>query len=186
MNTETETKYKLPREKIIELEEKNNIKLSTVQKILCAIEGQVVTILDALYGDVNLFILDQHMGNADKDIAEKLEINEGDEIDSREVIIHKNARPLVYGLTYIPKDRCSNTVIEKLLKEDQTTGRILVEHQIETITKITDLYIEKPTATLQSLFHTSEDFIVREYVLIHKKNIVIWSKEAYPISYFQE
>jgi chorismate-pyruvate lyase len=174
------------RDKIKELEEKNNIELSTIQKILCSIEGPIVTILDVLYGDVNLFILDQHLEKANKSIAEKLEINEGDEIDLREVIIHKNGRPLVYGLSYIPKDRCSNTVIEKLLKEDQTTGRIMIEHEIETITKIDNVYIEKPDATLENLFHTREDMLVREYILIHKKNVVIWSKEAYPLSYFKE
>lgn len=174
------------REKIKEVEEKNNIQLSTIQKILCAIEGPVVSILDVLYGDIHLFVLDQHITKADKTIAEKLEINEGDEIDLREVILHKNARPLVYGLSYIPKDRCSNTIIEKLLKEDQTTGRIMLEHEIETLTKLENISIIKPDATLQSLFHTSEDFIVREYALIHRKNVVIWSKEAYPISYFKE
>jgi len=174
------------REKIIEVEEKNNIELSTVQKILCATQGQVVTILDVLYGDVNLFVLDQHIEKADEDAAKKLEINEGGEMDYREVIISKHGRPLVYGLSYIPKERCSDTVINKLLQEDKTTGRIILEHEIETINKVTNLYIEKPDATVQSLFHTSEDFLTREYVLIHKKNIVIWCKESYPISYFKE
>lgn len=142
--------------------------------------------MDVLYGDVNLFVLDQHIEKANEDVAEKLEINEGDEIDLREVIIHKHGKPLVYGLSYIPKDRCSDTVIGKLLKEDQTTGRIMLEHEIETLTKVSNISTEKPDAKLQSLFHTSEDFIVKEYILIHKKNIVIWSKEAYPISYFTE
>lgn len=174
------------RDKINELEEKNNIKLSTIQKILCAIEGPAVTILDVLYGDVNLFILDQHIEKANEDIAEKLDINVGDEIDLREVVLHKHGRPLVYGLSYIPKDRCSNTVIEKLLKEDQTTGRIILEHEIETRTEVINITLEKPDAIIQNMFHTTEDMLTREYVLIHKKNIVIWSKEVYPISYFKE
>lgn len=174
------------REKINELEEKNNIELTTLQKVFCAIEGPIVTILDVLYGDVNLFILDQHIEQANEDVAEKLEIDTGDEIDLREVIVHKHGRPLVYGLSYIPKDRCSNTVIEKLLKEDQTTGRIMLEHEIETITKIDNISIETPDEKLQNLFHTDEDMLVREYSLIHKKNVVIWSKEALPLSYFKE
>ena len=180
---------KLPnivRDRIQEAEEKNNVEFSTIQKILCAIEGPIATILDVLYGDVGLFVLDQHIEKADEKIAEKLEISEGDEVDKREVIIHKHGKPLVYGLSYIPKDRCSDTVIGKLLKEDQTTGRIMLEHEIETLTKVIDITTEKPDAKLQTLFHTQEDFITKEYVLIHKKNIVIWSVEAYPISYFTE
>ncbi len=186
MNSDKKPIPNVAREKIKELEEKNNIKLSTIQKILCSIEGPVVSILDVLYGNVGLFILDQHIEKADESVAEKLEINEGDEIDLREVILHKNGRPLVYGLSYIPKARCSNTVIEKLLNEDMTTGRIILEHEIETLTILETVEIREPTATLQSLFHTNEDFIVREFSLIHKKNVVIWSKEAYPISYFKE
>lgn len=186
MNTQNKPIPNIVREKIKELEEKNNIKLSTVQKILCSIEGPVVTTLDVLYGDVNLFVLDQHIEKADEDIAEKLDINVDDEIDLREVILHKHGRPLVYGLSYIPKDRCSNTVIEKLLKEDQTTGRIILEHEIETITRIEDIYIEKPDAKIQNLFHTSGDMLSREYILIHKKNVVIWSKESCPLSYFSD
>lgn len=186
MNRKNEAIPNIVREKIKELEEKNDMELSTLQKVFCSIEGPVVTILDVLYGDVNLFILDQHLTKADESVAEKLEINVGDDIDLREVIIHKHGRPLVYGLSYIPKDRCSNTVIEKLLKEDQTTGRIMLDHEIETITKVDKIYLEKPDEKLQNLFHTTEDMLAREYVLIHKKNIVIWSKEAYPISYFKE
>lgn len=174
------------REKILEVEEKNDIKLSTVQKILCATDGPIVTLLDVLYGNVNLFMLDQHIENANADIAEKLKINEGEEIDLREVILIKHSRPLSYGLSYIPKDRCSDVIIEKLLQEDKTTGRIILEHEIETTTRVNKIYTEKPDATLQSLFHTSEDFLVRELVLIHRKNIILWCKESYPLSYFQE
>lgn len=186
MYSEVEPIPNVVREKIKEVEEKNDIHLSTIQKILCAIHGPVVTVLDVLYGDVNLFVLDQHMEKADESAAEKLEINEGDEIDIREVILHKHGRPLVYGLSYIPKDRCSNTVIEKLLKEDKSTGRILLEREIETITKVKDIRIEKPDSTIKNLFHDNGDVLIREYLVIHKKKIVIWSEEIYPLSYFQE
>ena len=186
MSPTSETLRNATREKILALERENDIELSTVQKILCSIDGQVVTILDVLYGDVNLFILDQHMEKADKSLAEKIDLNEGDEIDVREVIIHKHGRPLIYGLSYIPKDRCSNTVIDKLLNERHTTSRIMIEHSIETRTQLENLSITKPTATLQNLFHTNEDFLVREYALIHHKKIVIQCKEAYPLSYFKE
>lgn len=186
MNTEKEAIPNIVREKIKEVEEKNGVELSTMQKVFCSIEGPVVSILDVLYGDVNLFVLDQHIEKANELVAEHLEINVGDEVDLREVILHKHGRPLVYGISFIPKDRCSNTVIEKLLKEDQTTGRIILEHEIETITKINDIVIEEPRAKLQNLFHVTEDLLIRDYTLIHKKKPVIWSKEIYPLSYFRE
>lgn len=174
------------REKIKAIEQEHDIKLSTIQKILCSIEGPVVTVLDVLYDDVDLFVLDQHVENSNELVAEKLEINEGDEVDLREVILHKHGRPLIYGISFIPKDRCSNTVIEKLLKEDKTTGRILLEHEIETTTLINNITIEEPRAKLQSLFHSTEKLIIREYTVIHNKKPVIWSKEIYPLTYFKE
>ena len=53
-------------------------------------------------------------------------------------------------------------------------------------TKIENIYIEKPDEKLQNLFHDNGNLLAREYILIHKKNIVIWSKEACPLSYFNE
>ena len=184
MNSKTDIIPNVGREKIKELEDENDIKLSNLQKVLCSVEGPIARVLDILYGDMNIFVLDQHIEKANEDIAEKVEINTGDEVDIREVILHKHGRPLVYGLSYIPKDRCSNTVIEELLNENITTGRILLEHEIATITKIEKIYLEKPDAKLQDLFHNEGDLLTREFILIHKKNIVIWSKEAYPLSYF--
>lgn len=78
-------------DKIFELEKKHNIKLSTTQKILLSIGGPITTILDALFGKVYLFMLNQEIIKADKDIAEVLEINEGDDVDFREVIVHRMA-----------------------------------------------------------------------------------------------
>ena len=184
MNSKTDTIPNIAREKIKELEDKNDVKLSNLQKVLCSIEGPIARVLDILYGDMNVFVLGQRIEKANEDIAEKVEINAGDEVDIREVILHKHGRPMVYGLSYIPKDRCSNTVIEELLSENITTGRILLQHEIETITKIDKIYLEKPDAKLQGLFHSEGDMLTREYILIHKKNVVIWSKESYPLSYY--
>ena len=68
------------REMIARLEQEHNIKLTTTQKILLSINGPVTPILDVLYGEVRLFMLDQHFENADKNIADLLGIDEGDEI----------------------------------------------------------------------------------------------------------
>ena len=173
------------RERIVELEKQHNVSLSTVQKILLTIEGQIVTILDVLYGNVHIFIIDQRITEADKETAEKLEINEGDKIDVREVIVHKNGRPLVYAKSYIPKDVCSDTIIEELFNEKSTTSRIMMEHEIETRRKIKNITIEKPSALISSLFNSTEDMLTRDYVMIHEKKIIIWTKEAYPLSHFR-
>ena len=173
------------RTKIQEVENKHDIKLSTTEKILLSVSGPIVTILDTLYGEVKLFVLEQKMKKADKEISELLDIDEWAEIDYREVIVHKHGKPLVYAISYIPKERCSDSVIGELLNEEKTTGRILVEHEIETIRRTNNISIEKPDAIVANLFNSTEKMLAREYVMVHKKKVVIWTKEIYPISQFK-
>lgn len=173
------------RDKITEVEVKYDVKLSTTQKILLSINGPVTTVLDVLYGEVGLFMLDQHFENADKETAELLGIEENDEIIYRNSIVFKNSRPLVYVVSYIPTSRCSDDTIDDLLSSGLTTGKIMSTHNIETVRKITKIDIEESTPILTELFKTTEDMLTREYTMTHKKEIVIWTKELYPLSYFK-
>lgn len=173
------------REKITQVEQEHNVKLSTTQKIMLCIRGPITTILDVLYGEVNLFMLDQHLEKADKRIADLLKISEGDEIDYREVIVHKNGRPLVYALSYIPTSRITDKIMKDLKEERLTTGKIIDKNYIETTRVIKKIYIEKPTPTQVELFKTQEDMLTREYIMFHDKKVVIWTKESYPLSYFK-
>ena len=174
------------REKIAELEKQHDITLSTTQKILLSLKGPVTPILDVLYGTVNLFVLDQHLMKADETMVDLLDVEIGDEIDSREVIVHKNGRPLVYARSYIPTARCSDAVLKDLADKRLTTGNIMAKNNIETMRKINEIYIEKPSPILQELFHTSEFMVARRYIMVHGKKPVIWTEEKYPISYFRD
>ena len=173
------------REKISELEKEYGTNLSTTQKILLCEHGPITTLLDVLYGDLHLFILDQHLEKADENVAELLQIEPGDEIDYREVIVHKNGRPLVYALSYIPTSRITDKIMKDLKEERLTTGKIIDKNYIETTRVIKKIYIEKPTPTQVELFKTQEDMLTREYIMFHDKKVVIWTKESYPLSYFK-
>ena len=174
------------RQKIEEVENRYNVKLSTKQKILLSIRGPITNILDVLYGEMNLFMLDQHFENADEHIADLLGIDVGDEIDYREVIVHKGGRPFVYARSYIPKALCKGEVLKDLLEEKLTTGKIIDKHAQETWRTINKIDIEKPTVTHVELFKTNEDMVTREYTMRHNDKIIIWTKESYPISYFKD
>lgn len=173
------------REKIIEVEKEHDIKFSTMERVLLSIAGPIVTTLDTIYGDVKLFVLEQKIIKADEKTSQLLDVDVGAEIDFREVIIHKGGRPMVYAMTYIPKERCSDLVMQELLGEEKTTGRILTDHEIETIRKVNKISLEKPNALVADLFHTTDKMITREYTMIHKKKIVIWTREMYPINHFK-
>ena len=73
-------------------------------------------------------------------------------------------------------------VMDALLSADV---KRLKNYNIESRREINNIYIEKPNETLQKLFNTDEDMLARDYVIIHKNEILMWIKETFPISYFR-
>lgn len=173
------------REKISKLEAEYNTTFSTTQKLLLCERGSITTILDVLYGEVSLFMLDQHIEKSNEKTSKILNINPGDDIDYREVIVHKNGRPLVHVVSCIPISRCSDEVLDDLMEERLTTGKIIEKNDMETYIRINKISIEKPTATMEELFKTNQHMLSREYVMTHNKEVVIWTKESCPLSYFK-
>lgn len=175
------------REEISILEIEKDVELSTIQKILLSIRGPITAVLDVLYGELGLFMLHQHFDEkADATFAEMFDIPEGDEIIYREVIVHKNGRPLVHVKSYIPKSRCTDEILDDLKQQKLTTGKIIDKNNLETIRKINKISINKSTPVLVELFKTSDDMLSREYTITHDGKNIIWTKESYPISYFRE
>lgn len=171
------------RDEINLLEEKYDVKLSTIQKILLSSDGPISTILDTLYGTVHLFMLDQHLEKSPKS-SQIVDIEEGELILYRESIVHKRGRPLVHVTSVIPTVRCDKETMEDIFEEKQTTGKILEMHNIETLRRITKISIETPNLVLQDLFQTDEGMLTREYIMINKGKVMIWTRESFPLSYF--
>lgn len=165
------------------LEKKHNVRLSTTQKILLSIDGPITNILDVLYGTVNLFMLDQHLEKSPKS-SQIIDIDKGEEIIYRESIVHKGGRPLVHVTSVIPKERCSEKALEDLWEEKLTTGKIIDKNNHETLRRITKISIETPNEIVKDLFKTDEDMLTREYIMINKGKVMIWTREEYPLSYF--
>ena len=98
--------------------------------------------------------------------------------------MHKDDKPLIYALSYVPLKRVSNEIREDLIRADIPIGRILKSYQIESRREINNIYIEKPNETLKNLFKTDEDMLARDYVIINNNDILMWIKEVFPISSF--
>lgn len=172
------------REEINRVEKEHGVELSTAQKILLSINGPISTILDVLYGTVHLFMLDQHLEKSPKS-SKIMDIEKGEEILYRESIVHKRGRPLVHVTSVVPTSRCSKETLVDLFEEKQTTGKIMDKHNHETLRRITKISIESPNSVLQDLFKTDEDMLTREYIMINKGEVLIWTRESYPLSYFK-
>ncbi len=173
-------------EKMNDLEKDYGQTFSNTQKILLTTDGSITAILDVLYGKIDLDTLDQHLENADEERAKLVNVDAGEEINFREVIMHKGDQPLIYAISHVPLGRCSQEVCADLLRADIPIGRILKNYKIESRREVRNIFIEKPNDTLKDLFKTDEDFLARDYVIINNGEILMWIKEMFPVSYFSE
>lgn len=172
-------------EKVTQLENEYNEEFSNTQKILLTTDGSITAILDVLFGKITLTTLDQHVEAADESHAQLVNVDAGEEINFREVIMHTNGKPLIYAISHIPLKRCTKDVCTDLLSADIPIGRILKNYHIESRREIKNIFIEKPNDTLKEIFKTDEDMLARDYVIINNDEILMWIKEVFPKSYFR-
>ena len=169
-----------------DLEKDYGQEFSNTQKILLTTDGSITAILDVLYGKITLDTLDQHLEKADAERAKLVNVEEGEEINFREVLMHKDDQPLIYAISHVPLERCSKEICSDLLRADIPIGRILKNYHIESRREVNNIFIEKPNDKLTELFGTDEDFLARDYVIINNDEILMWIKEMFPVSYFSE
>lgn len=166
--------------------ETKNIKLSNIQKILLATDGSVTTILDVLKGKINIKTLKQEYQEATKEIAETLNIDEGENINYRVVIMGKDKIPLIYATSYIPLKRLTSEFKKDLISADIPIGRILRKYNIESRREIQSVKIIKSNKELKKIFKTELDFLSRTYNIIHNNEILISIEETFPLDSFVE
>jgi len=169
----------------IEKIEKTAGKLSSAQKILLTTDGSVTAILDVLKGHVDINTLVQEFVPADKEMAENLDIEEGETVNYRVVVIKSN-QPLIYALSMVPLKRLDNDFKEDLIRADIPIGRILKKHNIESRREIKSIYMEDANEELADIFKTTSPMLSRTYNIIHHGEILIWLKETFPYSLFRE
>jgi chorismate-pyruvate lyase len=164
--------------------EKENYKLSNTQKILLSTDGSVTTILDVLNGKINIKTLTQQFKKADEKIANILNIKEGEEVNYRIVLMHKDNKPLIHAISYIPLKRLEKKFKKDLVMADTPIGRILRKYNIESRREIKNVYIEENHEELNKLFKSNSDLLSREYTIIRNNEPLIWIKETFPLNYF--
>lgn len=160
--------------------------LSSAQKILLTTDGSVTSILDVLKGHVDINTLQQEFKPADEEIARNLNINEGETVNYRVVIIKTAQEPLIYAVSLVPINRLNNEFKEDLIRADIPIGRILKKHSIESRREIKSIFIEEPSPELKEIFETDSPLLCRTYNIIHHDEILIHLKEMFPYSLFRE
>lgn len=165
--------------------EKTAGKLSSAQKILLTTDGSVTAILDVLKGHVDINTLVQEFIPADEEMAKNLDIEKGETVNYRVVVIRSN-EPLIYAMSLVPLKRLDNDFKEDLIRADIPIGRILKKHNIESRREIKSVYVEDVNEELSDIFKTTSPMLSRTYNIIHHDEILIWLKETFPYSLFRE
>ncbi len=165
--------------------EKGVGKLSNAQKILLTTDGSVTTILDVIRGHVTIETLEQKFVQADNKMAKLLNIDEGDTVNYRVVVI-KTEEPLIYAISLIAVERLENDMKEDLIRADIPIGRILRKHNIESRREVKSVYFEDPSSDIKDIFKTKSIMLTRTYNIIHKDEILIWLLETFPYTHFQD
>jgi chorismate-pyruvate lyase len=165
--------------------EKEVGKLSNAQKILLTTDGSVTTILDVIRGHVRIETLVQEFVEADNEMAELLEINIGDTVNYRVVVIETD-EPLIYAISLIPIKRLEKDFKEDLIKADIPIGRILRKHNIESRREIKSVYFEDQSPEINEIFKVKSKMLTRNYNIIHNDKILIWLMETFPYTSFRD
>jgi chorismate-pyruvate lyase len=160
-------------------------KLSNAQKILLTTDGSVTTILDVIKGHVQIETLEQKFIEADPQIASLLNIEVGDTVNYRVVVI-ETQEPLIYAMSLIPVERLENDFKEDLIRTDMPIGRILKKHNIESRREIKSVYFEDQKPEIQNMFKTDSPMLTRTYNIIHRDEILIWLMETFPYTLFKD
>jgi chorismate-pyruvate lyase len=137
-------------EKINNLEESYGKTFSNTQKILLSTDGSITAILDVLYGKISLDTLQQHVEESTEENAKLVNIEKGEDINYREIIMHKDDLPLIYAVSYIPLKRLSEGIKEDLTKADIPIGRILKKYNIESRREINRIQIEEANERIKA------------------------------------
>ncbi|MHC1584725.1 MAG: chorismate--pyruvate lyase family protein, partial [Candidatus Syntropharchaeia archaeon] len=159
--------------------------LSKFQKILLMTDGSVTTLLEIYTGNpVKIKTLHQKIIPATHEIANKLEIDVGDEVNERIVLLlDSNENPLIHARSYTPIQRTSEGFREDLLRADVPIGKILKKHRIEFRRELNDIWEEESDEEMKKIFG-DERLLVRNYNIIHRNKILITIWEKFPKSSF--
>lgn len=165
--------------------EKEVGKLSNAQKILLTTDGSVTTILDVIRGHVKIETLEQKFVDADLEMARLLNIEVGDTVNYRVVVI-ETEEPLINAISLIAVERLENDFKEDLIRADIPIGRILRKHNIESRREIKSVYFEDQSPEIRKIFKIDSPMLTRTYNIIHNDEILIWLKETFPYTHFRE
>lgn len=145
-------------------------------RICAGTDGSVTLLLELLTGKtVKVVTLEQSIIKAAPEVAKLLEIEAGDEINSRLVTLSADDTVYVLAKSMAPLKRMPPAVMSDLMRADIPIGRILREHKLETRRDILKVEI------IRSKFFGDIPTLSREYNIIYNGKVLMWINERFPV-----
>ena len=168
--------------------EKLDLELSKAQQLLLMTDGSVTTLLEVITGKpVVVTTLLQQVVEADAERASALDVEEGDNINYRVVVLKNddNHQPLIYAESYTPIARLKKEFRHDLMKADIPIGRIMNQRKIESRREIRRIEIVC-NEEVSDLFGVAQSvpLLSRTYDIISHDTVLIRITETFPSTSF--
>jgi len=166
-------------------------RLSPVQKMLLGTDGSVTNLLEVVTGSpVEIETLVQKVVPADEAVAKELQVNPGEDVNFRVVLLKKadSQEALVYAISHTPLKRLDASFKDDLTKADIPIGVILKKHRIESrrdITSTAFLSAGQEHCRAFGVF-AREIMLTRSYKIIRHGQPLIAIKETVPYNSFRD
>ena len=166
------------------------ITLSKAQRLLLMTDGSVTTLLEVMTGKpIVVTTLLQQVVRADAERAAALDIEEGDSINYRVVVLKNEGddRPLTYAESYAPIARLKKEFRHDLMKADIPIGRIMTQRKIESRREIRCIETTS-SEELSDLFGVPHDapMLSRTYDILSHDMVLIRITETFPVTSFAQ
>jgi beta-ribofuranosylaminobenzene 5'-phosphate synthase len=159
--------------------------------MLLGTDGSVTNLLEVITGGpVEIETLVQRVEPADEAVARELQINRGEDVNFRIVLLKKaNSREaLVYAVSHTPLKRLDASFKDDLTKADIPIGVILKKYRIESRRDITSTAFSSAGEEHCRAFgvFAREIMLTRSYQIIRHGQPLIAIKETFPYNSFRD
>ncbi|MEM4472449.1 MAG: chorismate pyruvate-lyase family protein [Archaeoglobaceae archaeon] len=161
--------------------------LNPIHRILLTTDGSVTAIIEAYTQKaVVVETVEQRIIKADEEIAKRLGIKEGDEVNYRIVYLKAGGEIYAKAISYTPLKRLQNGFRDDLMRADIPIGKIMKKHRIEARREIRWGGVLESKELAMEMGVRKPFFIVRNYSIIHRNEVLMDITEFFPMEKFEQ
>lgn len=160
--------------------------MNPIHRILLTTDGSITAIIEAYAQKrVEVETVEQRIISANPEIAQRLKISEGEEVNYRVVYLKANGEIYAKAVSYTPIKRLEDNFKDDLMRADVPIGKILKKHNIEARREINWGKVVVDEGLAKEFGLKKPLILIRNYNIIHKGEILINITEFFPMERFE-